>query len=101
MPAGYRTDAVEAAGGSQNNELFYWSRAAKSSNAEIDYLLARDGKILPLEVKHGPAGRLKSLHRYLEEHPDTETGFVLNTGNVGASGRIRFLPLYAKLEFRT
>jgi len=90
---------LKAAGGSQNHELFYWSRAAKSSSAEVDYLLARDGRIHPLEVKHGPAGRLKSLHRYLAEHPDTEMGFVLNTGNVGAAGRIRFLPLYARLEF--
>ena len=88
---------LRAAGGSQNHKLFYWSRAAKSSNAEVDYLLARDGQIIPIEIKHGPAGRLKSLHRYKEEHPDGPNGLVLNTGNVGSIGPIHFMPLYTKI----
>lgn len=88
---------LKAAGGSQNNQLFYWSRAAKSSSAEVDYLLARDGKISPLEIKHGPSGRLKSLHLYLSEHPETETGLVFNTGNVGSIGHVHFTPLYTRL----
>lgn len=87
---------LAAAGGSQSNRLFYWSRAAKSSNAEVDYLLVRDGKTIPIEVKNGPAGRLKSLHRYLLEHPGS-TGIVLNSGNIGTVDHIRFMPLYTKL----
>ena len=87
---------LAAAGGSQSNRLFYWSRSAKSSNAEVDYLLVYDGKTIPIEVKNGPAGRLKSLHRYLHEHPGS-TGIVLNSGNIGAVDNIRFMPLYTKL----
>jgi hypothetical protein len=45
----------------------------------------------------GPAGRLKSLHRCLEEHPSTAAAYVLNTGNVGAADRIRSMPLYTRL----
>ena len=37
-----------AYGGSQHNRLYYWMRAAKNSNAEVDYLLVRDGKIFPI-----------------------------------------------------
>ncbi len=88
---------LKAAGGSQNNQLFYWSRAARSSSAEIDYLIAREGRVYPIEIKHGPAGRLRSLQRYLMEHPETETAFVFNTGNVGGIGRFRFMPLYTRL----
>jgi predicted AAA+ superfamily ATPase len=88
---------LRAAGGSQSNQLFYWSREAKSSNAEVDYLLARDGRIFPLEIKNGPSGRLRSLHLYLSEHPEAETGLVFNTGNVGSVGRIHFTPLYTSL----
>ena len=89
---------LKASGGSQNNELFYWSRASKSSNAEVDYLLVRDGKIYPMEIKHGPAGRLKSLHQFLLEHPKTVKGLVFNTGNIGMVDKIHFMPIYSKLE---
>jgi len=89
---------LHAAGGSQNHKLYFWSRAAKSSSAEVDYLLVQNGKIIPLEIKHGPAGKLKSLHLYLEEHPATEFGVVLNAGNIGRAGNVKFMPLYTKLR---
>jgi len=88
---------LKAAGGSQNDNLFFWSRAAKSSNAEVDYLLVRNGKIIPLEIKHGPAGRLKSLHLYMEEHPESPVGVVLNAGNIGSVGNVKFMPLYTRV----
>ena len=88
---------LQAAGGSQNHKLYYWSRAAKSSNAEVDYLLVRNGKIIPLEIKHGPAGKLKSLHLYMAEHPGTEMGVVLNAGNIGRAGNVKFMPLYTRI----
>lgn len=88
---------LKAVGGSQNNQLFYWSRAKKSSNAEVDYLLVNDGKIYPIEIKSGSAGSLKSLHRYLDEHPKA-LGVVLNTGNIGNVDNIYFMPIYTKLR---
>lgn len=89
---------LHAAGGSQNHQLFYWSRAAKSSSAEVDYLVVRNGKIIPLEIKHGPAGKLKSLHLYMEAHPETAAGLVFNAGNIGVLGKIKFMPLYTRLR---
>ncbi len=86
------------AGGSWHQKLYYWSRPKKSSNAEVDYLMVRNGKIYPLEVKKGPKGRLKSLHRFLEEHPHVPHAYVLNSGNVGTIDRIHFRPLYSSLE---
>ena len=91
---------LKAAGGSQNNQLFYWSRAQRSSSAEVDYLLVSEGRIYPLEIKHGPAGRLKSLHRYLAEHPNTAKGLVFNAGNIGSIGNIHFTPIYTRLSTR-
>jgi uncharacterized protein len=88
---------LRATGGSQNNRLFYWSRAAKNSNAEVDYLLVRNGKIIPMEIKHGPAGRLKSLHLFLAEHPGAGMGIVLNSGNIGTVGHVKFMPLYTRV----
>ena len=84
-------------GGAQNQKLYYWSRTGKNSNAEVDFLIVRDGKIFPLEVKNGPAGKLKSLHLFFEEHPNIKKGFVLNTGKPGNIGKIFFRPLISKL----
>jgi predicted AAA+ superfamily ATPase len=47
--------------------LHYWLREGKAQNAEVDYVVAPDGKILPIEVKAGEAGSLKSLHQFCYE----------------------------------
>ena len=52
---------------SANKELTYWLREGKSSNAEVDYVLAVNGRIVPIEIKAGATGRLKSLHQFVAE----------------------------------
>jgi predicted AAA+ superfamily ATPase len=47
--------------------LYYWHREAKSSNAEVDYLIERKGNISPIEVKSGSEGRMLSMHLFLKE----------------------------------
>ena len=47
--------------------LHYWLREGKSENAEVDYVVAQNGKILPIEVKAGAAGSLKSIHQFCHE----------------------------------
>jgi predicted AAA+ superfamily ATPase len=56
------------AGGSENGKMYYWSRAQKNSAAEVDYLLVRNGEIIPVEVKSGSLGRLKSLQVFMGDH---------------------------------
>lgn len=46
--------------------LYYWVREEKNSNAEVDYLISHNGKIIPIEVKAGSTGSLKSLHLMME-----------------------------------
>ena len=41
--------------------LYYWTRQEKNSLAEIDYLGSQDGKVLPIEIKAGTKGGMKSL----------------------------------------
>ncbi len=52
---------------SPNRELNYWLREGRSSNAEVDYVIAVDGKIIPIEIKAGATGSLKSLHQFVAE----------------------------------
>ena len=48
-------------------ELSYWRRQSKSANAEIDYLLEHHDHVVPVEVKTGRTGHLKSLHQFIKE----------------------------------
>ncbi|HAK45442.1 MAG TPA: nuclease, partial [Spirochaeta sp.] len=63
-----------------DSELYYWAREAKSSSAEVDYIVVKDGEIYPVEVKSGAAGRLKSLHLYLQTYRSSPFGIVLYDG---------------------
>ncbi len=47
--------------------LHYWVREAKSAAAEIDYLITAGQKVIPIEIKAGTTGSLKSLHQFLRE----------------------------------
>jgi hypothetical protein len=47
--------------------LFTWVREAKSSNAEVDYVIQVGTRIVPVEVKAGATGTLRSLHMMVAE----------------------------------
>lgn len=49
--------------------LQFWVREKKESTAEVDYLFQHDGLIIPIEVKSGKEGTLKSLHSYMDVAP--------------------------------
>lgn len=48
-----------------NRELNYWLREGRSSNAELDFVIGLGGNIIPIEVKSGATGTLKSLHQFM------------------------------------
>lgn len=78
------------------DDLFYWSREKRGSNAEVDYLTVRNGKICPVEVKSGAAGSLRSLHLMLATYPNCPEGIVLSAQpyNSLPEQKLLFLPLY-------
>lgn len=47
-------------------ELYYWNREKPQSNAEVDFLIQQGNTLLPIEVKSGKTGTLKSLHVFME-----------------------------------
>lgn len=58
-----------------NTEIDYkphfWVKESKTSNAEIDFVYHLGELLIPIEVKAGKQGRLRSLHQYIElvDHP--------------------------------
>jgi predicted AAA+ superfamily ATPase len=83
------------------DDLYYWSRQAKSSTAEVDFLLEKKGEIFPIEVKSGSSGRLKSMHLLLNSYPNVLQGFVFSDAGFGEieDQKLTFLPLYFAYAF--
>lgn len=47
--------------------LYYWQRGKKGAEAEIDYIIQHENQVIPIEVKAGTTGTLKSLHQFMKE----------------------------------
>ena len=45
--------------------LHYWAREARNAAAEVDYVLPIGRHVVPVEVKAGTTGSLRSLHQFL------------------------------------
>ena len=88
---------------SDNNErnLNYWLREGKANNAEVDYVIVSNGEIIPVEVKAGKSGALRSLHQFTATHSSRcALRFDLNLPSVqtvthdGNNYELYSLPLY-------
>jgi predicted AAA+ superfamily ATPase len=49
------------------NQLYYWIREQRGGLAEVDYTAAVNGQVVPIEVKSGKTGSLKSIQVFLEK----------------------------------
>jgi len=49
----------------------FWVREKKQSSSEVDLVYTIDKRIIPIEIKSGSTGSLKSLHQFIERtnHP--------------------------------
>lgn len=57
---------------SKKSELpHFWVREKKQASSEVDLVYAIDEKVIPIEIKSGSTGSLKSLHQFIERtnHP--------------------------------
>lgn len=90
--------------------LHYWLRHARTGNAEVDYVISRGDWIVPIEVKAGRSGSLKSLFQFAhEKRPPLAVRFDTNPASlqtvrhgvragadtVPVTLRLLSLPLYA------
>ena len=73
--------------------LYYWAREAKNSNAELDYIIQKEGRVIPFEVKSGSIGRMKSMHMFMEKY-QVQQGIKISQAPYDSSNRIVSLPFY-------
>jgi hypothetical protein len=71
-----------------------------NSSAEVDYLIQKNDRIIPLEVKSGTKGSMKSMMLFLEEK-NAPYGCRLSLENFSEYGKIRVYPLYAYSNIAT
>jgi hypothetical protein len=46
-----------------------WTREKSQSQAEVDFVLPFQGRLIPIEVKSGKTGKLRSLHSFIDHCP--------------------------------
>ena len=47
--------------------LHYWAREARNASAELDFVVAVGNRVVPVEVKAGATGSLRSLQQFVRE----------------------------------
>lgn len=75
-------------------QLYYWQRESKNSQAEVDYVIQKQEKIIPIEVKAGTKGAMQSMYLFLEEKK-SDFGMRLSLENFSEMDKIKIYPLYA------
>jgi hypothetical protein len=87
------------------HELYYWLRQERNSMAEIDYVTTKGMNIMPIEVKAGTQGGMKSLWLFMREKKlkkavrcSLENFGVITYTDKEAGGEereVRICPMYA------
>ena len=86
---------IQKAGSCYRSEpLYFWHREAKSSNAEVDYVVQQGQQIIPVEIKSGRQGSMQSLHLFLQENK-APYGVRFSLENFSTYDKIKVYPLYA------
>ncbi|MBU0456134.1 MAG: DUF4143 domain-containing protein [Pseudomonadota bacterium] len=76
-------------------QLYYWHREAKNSNAEIDFVTVKNNQIIPIEVKAGATGTLRSLSSFLSSHTKSPYGLKISAHHsFGKMDHVFHIPLY-------
>lgn len=74
-------------------ELFFWARDKHNSSAEVDFISSIDSQIVPIEVKAGTIGKLKSLQLLMKEN-QLPVGIKISQQPFGFTHPILSIPLY-------
>ena len=48
-----------------SHDLYYWENTSEGATSEVDYLISRDMIVIPVEVKAGVTGKMKSLRLFM------------------------------------
>ena len=72
-------------------DLHYWET---TNGSEVDFIVIRNEKIIPIEVKSSENIKSKSLNSYINQYKP-EYSIRVSTKNFGFENNIKSVPLYA------
>jgi len=75
-------------------DLYYWHREKHGSNAEVDYVIQLENKIIPIEVKSGTQGKMQSMNIFIEQKK-ADFGIRISLENFSKYQNILVFPIYA------
>lgn len=76
--------------------IYYWS--ADNSRGEIDFIVQKDGKVMPIEVKAEENLRAKSLAAFVAKYPGLHA-LRFSMSNYRQQGWMTNVPLYAAATY--
>ncbi len=76
----------------QNAPLLFWERT-NGGQAEVDYVITVDSEIMPVEVKAGATGTLRSLQGFLQEK-SSRIGIRISEHALSLHGKVLSIPFY-------
>lgn len=74
--------------------LYYWARSEPGSTAEVDFVFAHGLDVVPIEVKAGSTGKLKSLRLFMKEK-SSQFGVRISQHELSMHDGILSIPIYA------
>ncbi len=105
-------ELMKASNPQSKYDLFYWENLERNATSEVEYVVAKNAKCLPIEVKSGTSGKMKSLRLFMNKkgiisgvRSSLENFGILEVSDSDAAGQstrrvIGILPLYAVWRLR-
>lgn len=78
----------------QRHDLYYWQNLSRGAQAEVDYIIVKDMKVVPLEVKAGTSGSMRSMYQFMNDK-HLRYGIRTSLENFGKLDKVDIVPLYA------
>lgn len=96
-------EMIKSADAGSRPELYYWENLSRGSTAEVDFVITHAMRILPIEIKSGVTGKMKSLRLFIDRKNLTEGvrsslenfGILSYESESGKQIRISIIPIYA------
>jgi len=77
----------------EDRRIYFWERETAGSSAEVDYVINIRSQIVPIEVKAGKTGRLRSLKSFLERR-QLPVGIKISQDPLALNQNVLSVPLY-------
>ena len=81
---------------SSGRDLYCWA----NNTSEVEFMIEFDGKVLPVEVKSGSSGKLKSLNTFAQKYaPSYRTRISAKNLEINHEAAMHSYPLYLSARF--